>query len=246
MTTPGPEHSERWYDDLAAYALGALEPAEAESVERHLESCEPCRERLHWLVPAVDLLPATVTQQEPPPALRDRLLAVVAEEAAATEDPVARSTLAGPPRSTWLSALDRFSVRPALAGVGVALLLVAGIAGYALRGEAGTETSTYAAVPLSGSSPAEGTLEVSGDSGTLEVRNLPAAGRHEVYQAWVRRTGDGGGIQPSSVFVLSKDGSGRVAIPSGLDGAAEVVVTREPVGGSESPHESPLITAKLG
>ncbi len=33
-------------DDVAAYALGALEPAEAEAFVRHLESCAVCRDEL--------------------------------------------------------------------------------------------------------------------------------------------------------------------------------------------------------
>ena len=45
-------------DDLAAYALGALDEREAGAIEDHLDGCERCRERLRWLAPAVDLLPA--------------------------------------------------------------------------------------------------------------------------------------------------------------------------------------------
>ena len=35
----------RWQDELAAYVLGSLDPAESEQMERHLESCAECRER---------------------------------------------------------------------------------------------------------------------------------------------------------------------------------------------------------
>lgn len=242
------DHGERWDDELAAYALDALDPPETELVESHLADCGRCRERVHWLLPAVDMLPAAVAQQEPPSAMRERLLAITRKEAAPAEP--SAGALAGtrddaPRRRAWLSGLEGFSMRAALAGLAVALLLAAGVAGYSLRDDGSAQVRTYAAVPPGKGSPAEGALEVSGDAGTLEVRNLPGTGKHEVYQAWVRRTGDGGGIEPSSVFVLAKDGSGVVAIPSGLEGADEVMVTREPVGGSESPHESPLLIAKL-
>lgn len=238
------EHGEGWQAELAAYALDALDQSERTAIERHLGGCDACRERVRWLSPAVDVLPAAVAQQQPPPPLRERLMAIAEQEASLAPRPAARPAPASR-RSSWRSALSGFSLRPALAGLAVALLLAAGILGYSLRDDGSPETRTFAAVPLEEDSPAAGTLSVSGDQGTLEVRNLPAAGRHEVYQAWIRRTGDEGATVPSSVFVLSKDGSGSVAIPSGLEGAQEVMVTREPVGGSEKPHEGALVVAKL-
>jgi anti-sigma factor ChrR (cupin superfamily) len=68
-------------DDLAAFALGALDRAEAVEVERHLDACERCRDELHWLAPAVDLLPSSVPQLEPPPRLRRGLMRTVRAEA---------------------------------------------------------------------------------------------------------------------------------------------------------------------
>ena len=55
-------------DELAAYALGALETTEKLEIERHLAGCEQCREYLQWLDPAVDLLPASVQPGPRPPA----------------------------------------------------------------------------------------------------------------------------------------------------------------------------------
>ena len=49
----GPQRAPR-ADDLAAYALGALEPERgARASSEHLESCEDCRADLRWLAPAV-------------------------------------------------------------------------------------------------------------------------------------------------------------------------------------------------
>lgn len=36
------EHT-TFQDNLAAYALGALDPDEAAALEQHLKTCEPCR-----------------------------------------------------------------------------------------------------------------------------------------------------------------------------------------------------------
>ena len=60
----------RWSEDLAAYMLGALEPAEAAEFERHLESCERCRVEMRWFEPAVQTLPESIARQEPPRSLR--------------------------------------------------------------------------------------------------------------------------------------------------------------------------------
>ena len=55
---------------------------EAARSRAHLAGCEPCRDYLRWLQPAVDVLPASVAQLEPPPRLGERLMATVRAEAA--------------------------------------------------------------------------------------------------------------------------------------------------------------------
>ncbi len=73
------EHS-RWDEDLAAYAVGALDSAETVAFADHLAHCDRCRGELHRLMPAVELLPASVEQLAPPPALRGRIMAAVEAE----------------------------------------------------------------------------------------------------------------------------------------------------------------------
>ena len=46
-------------DDVAPYLLGALDRADAERFERHLEGCELCQADVDRLRPVVDALPAT-------------------------------------------------------------------------------------------------------------------------------------------------------------------------------------------
>lgn len=244
------EHSancEHWHDEMAAYALDALEPRETAKLAAHLDDCSSCTERLRWLQPAVDVLPVTVAQQDPPAELRERLMATVRTEAAAA-DPAPAAT----PARRWrlrMPGFGEFGMRPALAGFGVALLLVAGVAGYALNStdEGTTSSRTYEARSLDGNSIAMGQLVVNGDEGSLEVNGLPPNDDGEVYQAWIRNSADtGGSIEPSSVFVVAGDGTGTVAIPDGLEDAAEVMVTMEPEGGSKHPNPPLLIRAKIG
>ena len=236
-------HADTWHDDVAAYVLDALDEREAHRVAEHVAGCESCRERVRWLTPAVDVLPASVTPLDPPPELRSRLMEIVEREAA--EETTASAPAVKPRRRISLPVFGSFALRPALASFGIALLLVAGVTGYALRDRESTQPATFAATPASERSIASGELEVDGDEGSLQVTNLPAPRRDEVYQAWVQHTGQNGRTVPSSVFVVDNEGTGEVAIPSGLDGAARVMVTREPEGGSAKPTESPLLVAEL-
>lgn len=231
------------HDELAVYALGALPADEAAALEDHLLDCQSCQERLRWLTPAVDEIPASVPQQAAPPALRERLMAVVDAEADVPRSaPVESGSVASSPRRRWLPSLEGLSLRPALAGLAVVLLLVAGVVGYELHDTGGTgQSQTYAAQAATGD--ASGTLEVDGDEGSLRVTDMPPPPGDDVYQAWIRD--ESGAVTSAAVFVTSGDGTGSVAIPHGLADAAEVMVTREPRGGSEAPTEAPLMTAQL-
>ena len=73
---------DRWSEELAAYLLGALDPAEVAAFERHAEGCERCRAEARWLAPALQALPESVERVEPPPRLRDRLMAEVRADVA--------------------------------------------------------------------------------------------------------------------------------------------------------------------
>lgn len=250
-TDPRAAHRDRWSDDLAAYALDALSEREARRVAEHLAECEPCGAQYEWLAPAVDVIPASVAQLDPPPELRERLLVIVAEEAAPAPAEAKAKVPAGRERNRrrrWLPSFDGIALRPALAGVATFLLLVAGVVGYELRSDSGPDATVYQAASQIPTSKASGTLEVTGDSGMLHAVGLPAASQGDVYQAWVAEPAGSKGkseIHPSTVFVTSSDGSADVSIPAGLQGAEQVMVTREPEGGSKYPSENPLLTAEL-
>jgi hypothetical protein len=77
--------NEHVLDDLEAYALGALDRADAERVAQHLAGCASCRSDAASLAEVVDTLPETVPPREPRPALRDRILAAARSD---TRSPV--------------------------------------------------------------------------------------------------------------------------------------------------------------
>src|ERR1700679_2261709 len=66
--------------DVAAYALGSLDAAEAESFRHHLESCAICRDELAVFQQVVEVLPMSAPTYQAPPGLRRRVLDAIAEE----------------------------------------------------------------------------------------------------------------------------------------------------------------------
>jgi anti-sigma-K factor RskA len=233
----GARDHRRWRADLSAYLLGALEPEENEAMETHLEDCERCRDELRWLQPAIDLLPQSVSQLEPPSGLRARLLAEVRSDVA--ELPAeAEGERRAPRRHS--GGLRRFFLRPAVALTCMALI-GAVIAGYALRGGGDEERTTTIETKVPGTA-VHGSLERSGDSGTLQLTGLKQAPPGHVYQAWVQRNNR---IEPSSLFDVRRGGRASTAIPHQLAGADTVMVTVEPRGGSKQPSSSPIVSVSL-
>jgi hypothetical protein len=107
--------TEHVLDDLDAYALGALDRAEAERVAQHLSTCASCRNEAAALAEVVGALPDTVPLREPRPALRDRLLV-----AAKTD---VRSPAGGAAARRWSLG----AVRPwrlAIAAVGAVVIVL--------------------------------------------------------------------------------------------------------------------------
>lgn len=225
------EDHRRWEEDLPAYALGALPGADAELFDAHVATCERCAGQLRWLEPAVSALPASVEQLEPPARMRRRVMAR------------ARADLANatPARASGAAGRWRLSLRPALAVAGVVAIALAVGAGYAIRDGGENAPVVAATVADDSAAGARASLILHGDGGTLEVSGLPPLRHGDVYQAWLR---DGSEIEPSTVFVVDGDGDGAAVI-AGVEGADELMLTREPRGGSSAPSTAPLLRAAL-
>jgi anti-sigma factor RsiW len=72
---------DRYADDLAAYALGALSDAEAEAFERHLTGCDACARELEQARAVVGALPAAVPQHRAPPQLKRAVMRAIGRPA---------------------------------------------------------------------------------------------------------------------------------------------------------------------
>ena len=166
--------------DLGAYALGALEPAEAAAVEAHISACPDCAAELEALRP----LPMLVARADgleipaPPAALEERILDRVAASRT-------RRRRLRPPRR--IGALAATAVAGIAIGAGAAALAISVIGdgeeggaapGYDLVVDASNGVSARAAFE-----PSDGGTEVH-----LWVDGLPPGGR-AVYEVRCERPG---------------------------------------------------------
>ena len=227
------EHPDR--DDLVAFALGALEQGDERAVEAHVPSCARCTRELEALVPAVAVLGESVEQLEPPPELRERVLAVVRSEAAGEREQDAR------PVRRERRGLRGFLLRPAVALATVAVI-AAGIAGYLVRDTGGGGGETTVAV-MPATPGIGGSLKVGENSSLLQLRGMPKLTGNEVYQVWVTQDNS---VRPSSNFIPDDSGRATTGVDGHLGDGARVMITKESAPGHTTPTPPILLSATVG
>ena len=227
------EHPDR--DDLVAFALDALEPGEERAIEAHTPSCARCTRELEALVPAVAVLGESVEQLEPPPELRERVLAEVrADVARSAAD---REAVPRPPRRRgWRGLLPR----PAIA-VGLAIV-VAAVGGYVIAGNDDDGGISETTVPVVAQQGIGGTLAVGENTSMLDLHGLRQLDGREVYQVWVAK---GQSLRPSSNFIPDANGRAMTAVDGRLTSGTKVMVTREPRPGRTTPTPPILLSATV-
>jgi anti-sigma-K factor RskA len=209
--------------DAAPFVLGALHPAEADAFRRHMISCVVCRDELAAFRQVVDALPASAPVHPAPKELRRRVLAAAGARAG--------------PRRRSLPTLS--GLRPMVLAVGalaVAVLVATGTLALRSNGSGGMR------VVQANVGSAE--LRMAGNRGELVVRHLPVPAAGQIYEIWTVR----GAHAPSptgTLFSVTTDGAADVGLPGDLRGVREVLVTREPAGGTLSPTGTPVIVERL-
>lgn len=207
----------------AAYALDALDRAEADAYENHLAHCEQCREELAVFAGSAGRLAYAVPPLDPPAHLRERILV-----AARAERPNVVPLLA-PQRSRFGRGLAAVAAVAACTAIGL------GIWNVALHNRLDRAQVALRSVPLQG---ANGSVVVGpGGKGVLTVSNLPPAPPGKSYEVWVI---DGGAASPAGVF----RGGGQnlvVRLIRPVPRGAVVAVTVERTGGVEQPTTKPFI-----
>jgi anti-sigma-K factor RskA len=220
--------------DAAAYVLGALEPEEVEAFRAHMATCVVCRDEVSAFEEVVAVLPLSAPPQPVPRSLKRRVMASVRAEPRESEA-VSRESVRFSPR--------RFPALPRPALVAGALLLAVVVALGALQlGSGPTRTRViHASVAWQ---PGSALLRVIGGRGELIVRRMPVPPGGKVYEVWLERT-HRAPSPTSALFSVTRSGSGAVDVPGDLHGVSQVLVTPEPIGGSEVPTHTPVIVARL-
>ena len=232
------DHPDR--DDLVAFSLEALDQREAAEIEAHAPGCARCTRELEALVPAVAVLGESVEQIEPPPELRERVLAIVREEAKQAELSGARGREEATARRER-RGFRGLLMRPAVGLAGLAIL-GAGVGGYLVADEAGNGGGE-STVPVVAQAGIGGTLAVGEASSMLDLHGLKhhLTGR-QVYQVWVAQ---GSGVRPSSNFIPNSTGRAMTAVDGHLTSGTKVMVTLEPHPGEAAPTSPVLLSATV-
>lgn len=238
-----------------AYAVDALTDEERRPFERHLETCEPCRQEVQELQATAAQLGAAV-HAEPPAGLKADVMARIEQEPQERE--VVTMTRATPPSAPVVSELPtRWYTRlmaPAAAAVLIAVLgLTAIIANLNDRIDELEVASTRVADIVA----AEGAriVEVSGPDGS-SAKIVLAAGRGEAvflasglpelppgkaYELWLI----GEQIVPAGVFVPGERGRVSQVMTGDMRAVEAIGVTVEPESGSPQPTSEPIMVAEL-
>ena len=233
---------DRYFDDCAAYVLGALDADEAAEMRVHVQSCPRCHGEVARLGVVSEALRRAVPVLPAPPELRRRVVDAIAAESV-------REPVPAPTRIRSGARWPRLALRPVMA-FGTAIAVGAGLLVGALviaPGSASTQTVAAAVAPASAWHSAHAptaTLRTTGNSGVLVVQGLPAPPRGKIYEVWVVRAGKP--LPTDALFDASSGGGATVAVPGSLRGASAVLVTAEHLGGARVPSMTPLITATLG
>jgi hypothetical protein len=249
------EH-DRLREDLPAYALDALEPAERARVEAHLGGCDECNQALTEYRAVFGLLPRALRREAPPARVREMLLVRArGEPPPAPVEPVeARPVVAARPARRPAG----FGLRQALRALGwaaVAAVLAVAIPLWSVQQGAGPHPSVAMEVlarlpggriiPLGGTgAPGAGArlyVAPDGQRAELAVVGLPPLSPDRTYQLWFARPGQptitGGAFRVGDLGQTTAPAT----IPAPLGQVSQIAVTEEPSPGSLRPTGEHLL-----
>ncbi len=253
---------QEFLDLSAAVALGAAEVDDMRRVEEHAAACPECGKHLEAFREVAAALGTVVPQVEPPPAIRTRLMEVVANSPQEPRRLWSRSAVGRRPRLSpaWLVAAASFFISVA------AVVWVASLQSQilALQDQAAVDrehASRYAQMvdmlasdrlairtmtPVSVNVPSRGIVYLDPSSGTGMVmcHNLPPIEQGHAYQVWFVRGSErisGGLLWPDRFG----DGYTLIQVPSDLQSFESIGLTDEPGTGSQWPTTPRVLGSPL-
>jgi anti-sigma-K factor RskA len=254
---------EQFAEDLALYALGSLEGAELQTLEKHLEGCASCRRELELLRGDLSLLAMTAAGPKPPLRARQRLLSAIAQEPPL---PAAKAAPASVQRQrSWWPALG-WAAAAAMALLCIGLLRqssslqrdVASLrAQFFAQGSKLEQANQIVATLLDpdamkielvavGNKPqprGKAIYQRRSRSLIFLASDLPPLPAEKIYELWLFPASGGAPIA-AGLFKPDAHGGATVVnppLPEGVE-AKNFAVTLEPESGShESPRGTPVI-----
>ena len=242
--TPGHD-AESCSGDVAAYALGALDPAEAEAFRRHLKTCAVCPVELRAFQEVVADLAIGVERTDAPQDLKRRVMGAIEEESGTASDrsePRPGDACARRERRRGAALRGRNWLHgPTLAlGAGIAFALAAIVVVVIAFPGRQTGRTVRADTSVGGAAA----LHISADRTKLVVRHIAAPPQGKIYEVWLQYGKHT--PRPKALFKPGRDGDASVVVPGSMHGVSHVLVTAEPAPhGTRAPTANPVITASL-
>jgi anti-sigma-K factor RskA len=235
-----------------AYALDALDPgAERDRFTRHLSRCQSCASEVRGFREVATAMAFAVTT-EPPPGLRDQVLAAAARTRQLPPEirthARSRRTRTRVPWVPWLSGV-----------VATASIVVAVLFGFAqahTQDELNQVRAENQAISLLLSAPkaklltypvthgGTATVVLAADRHELAVvtTGLPALPSGKVYQLWLIGKP---AITSAGLLPPAKDGQTPPVLATGVVKGDALGLTVEPAGGSAQPTTKPILALPL-
>ena len=234
------------------YALDVLEPgAERDRFDRHLNRCQSCASELRGFREVATAL-AFAASAEPPPGLRERVMAAVART---RQLPPEVGTQARPRRSrTWAPWVPWLS--GAVAAAGIVIAVIFGFAQARTQTElsqaraqnqeiAGVLTAPDARLLTSRTTAGGAAIVVLAPSRhqlIVTTAGLPALPSGQVYQLWLI-----GPVKIVSAGLLPAAEGGKTppVLASGIAAGDRLGLTVEPAPGTAQPTTTPILALPL-
>lgn len=249
------------YEQLEAYALGALEPLERQAVDDHLDSgCQECLERLHQLGAVAERLADAVPAAEPPSELKSRIMGAVAAERPGDSGKIQSSgglyrvvalvaTAAAVVLAVWGWQLNtrlsdlRLAVEQSLDSISS---LQDKLATYTdathLLAEPGMQFINLAGVAPNDQAFGKVVIDPDHGSGVVYMYELPPTPKGMVYQVWIIQEG-----KPTSagMITVAEDGTAMLTLDKvpDMSNIAAINVTIEPDPGMPEPTGMMYLTS---
>jgi anti-sigma-K factor RskA len=237
-----------------AYALNALDGAERDRFERHLRGCRACESEVRGFAATATAL-AMATAAEPPPGLKQRVLAAAAvtrqSPPVVAEAADRRRPRPAAPRRSWL---PRLAVPVAAVGL-VAAAVLGGVTVWTQHQLTTVQAENQAIAAVLAAPDAQiatartsaggvATVVASHSAGSMVFTSagLHALPPSEVYELWfLGKTARPAGLLPPP----TRAGRTPPVLASGLAVGDKVGVTVEPAGGSSGPTTTPIVVLTL-